>query len=963
MSEVAEQRTSSTGDNATTTSNTSLNNMLKKLTSGSSWVSPFRGTGSKKNLRQQLKEENSISNIHVPKKFTSHPTLAAEQKDKKTKTTKSTKSTKESVETKESKDASTRSLKDEPIDTPKDVETEEEGEGVDAKDVDDEDEHDEEEEVVKGDNESERPLSETEKEDATGTDAALAGTDDIEKQVKDSPLEIVTQPESKYVPIQLPNQDVLDKLKDKPKMLSRYQELNATAIGSVSRTLDDPNKVIDLGSGMKMKQQQLLDIAAKRVAPVISSINDEVSKTRDEDEIKRQKELSTKVEGHEKKLQGDFDKYVKKLGKQKTKFTGEIEKKLEDLKNLMKTADLTAGNFEKDTKQEIETANKDLKEREASAVEKHDSDKETLLKNHEELESTKKQELEDAKANQENTTQEIEELQTKKSELDNANSELSTKIEELTGQLNEKTKELDDLKAKHTAKTEGVSKNLASKEQLDTKIATAKKELSEKKKEHDSLSAEVGVLGGTLASYASKLADLDDEHKNHSKKLQDSKKKYQDWEQEKETFATDAAREHERKKAQQSYQSKEAEVSKKDELSRGLNGDESSGSHQFLLSGQQSELTDRGLDDEKKEKERLYNAHTDKGSDEAVKLQNDIEALKSKQNERAQASKSEADQLAEAKLAEIERLDKAHDERIRSFKEKLESEEAQKAKLIDEVANLNKIKQLREEKARLTSELSKDNNMDDINKLIEERELEVSKLSKQIELDGADLNHVSRPSRAVEGTSAGQQSQHGKDSNKNTSVGVGGFLPGSKEQRDVSDKNVSSAVSKENDAVDQSKNEKNSSRGVTSAIATGAAGVGAVGGAGAGAILSMDKRDHAKHSGDSEDVKRTGSLGKLKSFTKKFGRKRSDEQRGANAESLKSKKVKDSAAVNKGPNSKVGGIASGNAAHSNYDNHSESSYETYSIYEEVSESEYQSHLGNPNYMEMTNEEFEKHRHR
>lgn len=40
---------------------------------------------------------------------------------------------------------------------------------------------------------------------------------------------------------------------------------------------------------------------------------------------------------------------------------------------------------------------------------------------------------------------------------------------------------------------------------------------------------------------------------------------------------------------------------------------------------------------------------------------------------------------------------------------------------------------------------------------------------------------------------------------------------------------------------------------------------------------------------------------------------------------------------------------------------SSSAYETYSVYEEVSEAEYQKNLKNPDYMEMTAEEFEKRR--
>ncbi|KAM9898302.1 hypothetical protein OXX79_006381, partial [Metschnikowia pulcherrima] len=48
---------------------------LKKLTSSSTWTSPFRNPSGKKNIVKEFKDNNSVSQLHVPKKFTSHPNL------------------------------------------------------------------------------------------------------------------------------------------------------------------------------------------------------------------------------------------------------------------------------------------------------------------------------------------------------------------------------------------------------------------------------------------------------------------------------------------------------------------------------------------------------------------------------------------------------------------------------------------------------------------------------------------------------------------------------------------------------------------------------------------------------------------------------------------------------------------------------------------------------------------------
>ena len=487
MPEVVESTMSEDGRSSDVSSGSV--SRLKKLTSGKSWVSPFRDSSNKsKNLRKQLKEENSIEQIHVPSKFALHPTLEQQKRKEQEK---------KKAEKLASTTASTKSLKDEPIDTPKadsDVEPVEDGEEetksdaeadtkavtlkedpTDAEEtaaaeaVDDDKEKEDDEDKIE--EESKAPVDEADGEDAAATSGEIEA-----KEAAAAPIDLVVQPESKYEPVQLPSQKHLEKLQDKPVLLNRYQLLNADAIGSVSKTLDDPNKVVDLGSGLKMTQQQLLDIAAKRVAPVLTNINNEVSKTLKEDEIKHQQELDNKTSTHNKKLQGEF----------------------EDLSRMMKNAEIAAFNFKTQNTKDIETANDEYKDREEKAVTKHETDKETLLKNHDELEATKKQELEDAKTKQEEATKEIEELQEKKTVLDNKNLELSDEIEKLTSELNEKEAELADLKSKHEEKTAIVEKNRSTKEELDQKIAASKTSLESKKAKHAALVATVAGLGATL---------------------------------------------------------------------------------------------------------------------------------------------------------------------------------------------------------------------------------------------------------------------------------------------------------------------------------------------------------------------------------------------------------------------------------------------------------------------------------
>ncbi|CCE88478.1 Piso0_001985 [Millerozyma farinosa CBS 7064] len=591
MTEVVEDKTSVHSKGVA--NDVGSKNKFKKWREGS-WISPFRTSGNRKNQYKELREQNSIDKIHVPKKFTSHPTLDSAKKEqeskKKEKASAAKKSDKETGKKSTEDDKSKEDAKAEfaaaaAVGGGKEEETEETGKETEQKEEKDDDaaaEGDDKEasngEDSKVDEEAnantddglnadsgvdgeqaEAKADETDEIDADQED--VVSDDGIVEKVKENPIEIVTQPDAKYEPVQLPNQEVLDSLKDKPLLLNRYKELNTVAVGSVSRKLDDPDKIIDMGLGMKMTQRQLLEIAAKRVAPVISNINEEVAKTRDEDEILRQKEVANKVAGHEKKLQAELEKYAKKVGKQKDKFDAEIAKKLEDIEQQIKGAKLEASNFDESTRKEIANAHEEYKSREEQAVTKHENDKVTLVQNHEELEATKKQELESAKENQTKTAQEIEDLKKKKEEFERENEQLTSKIEELEAKVNEKKPVLEDLKAKHGDKQALIEGHKTKKSGLEEKLATAKKDLKEKEKHHSVLGAEVAAISATLGAYASKLTEIHSAHKEHPKRLAEAKDKFQNWEKERESIANDVAKTHERKKLEAE---KEAELKRLD---------------------------------------------------------------------------------------------------------------------------------------------------------------------------------------------------------------------------------------------------------------------------------------------------------------------------------------------------------------------------------------------------------------
>lgn len=703
------------------TDSTATSSKLKQLASSDTWTSPFRTSGGRKNTIKDFKDSNSLSQVKVPKKYSQHQILEEEKAKKAA-------AEKEAAEKakKEAEDAE-NAAKSEPVDA-NGVKHTTGTEETNTEAVADA-------EVEAGPEETERPLTESEKveteetepngktelDDTTVTedkqvteDSTGAKDDNVEEMVKETPIEIVTQPEAKFEPVEMPNQAVLDSLQAKPNLLNRYQELNEAAIGSVSRSLDDPNKLIDLGSGLKLTQQQLLDIAAKRVAPVIANINEEVEKSRQEDLIVEKRGLDSKVALHQGKLDKDLEKHKGKLSKIRAKFDQEIAAKLTSLTNMMTLSTTAAREFETNTKAEIETAKTEYQERETKAVEKHEVDKETLVKNHEELTTTKKQALEDAKTGQETATTAIEELQEKKVQLDNDNSGLSTEIDELTEQLNERTKELDSLKEKLQAEKDQIAANESTKEELNTAIVNTKKGVEDKKASHAALAAQVGILGAAAAAYTAKLTSLRADKDARPSRLAQAKEINTTWQKDKAELAEKTAREHEQQRLEAAEAAETERVKREIEEEKQKLEDEKKQYEEERVRLEQ-EAQERREEEERKrkEEEETFIAEEQQRKEEYQKKMEEEEKKREeerlKREEEAAAAeaafKAEEEEKEAMRKAEEEEKEKARLEEIRLANDpehqrmlRIQKRDADRQKLLDEQAEKDRIYNERKQK-------------------------------------------------------------------------------------------------------------------------------------------------------------------------------------------------------------------------------------------------------------------------
>lgn len=595
---------------------------------------------------------------------------------------------------------------------------------------------------------------------ATGEAVSLSGdpTDAIVERIEKDPVPLTNvPPTAKYSKIEEDSR--YEEFKDQPAILKRYQELSEQGVSALTQVADDPNALIDLGGGLKMKQLDLLAMAAKRVAPVLANINDAVGKTRDDDEARRQLDLQHKAKSHENSLLADLEKFKGKLSKKHAKHERIVGEHKDNIGRMKKGVEVRDADYHKKITGEIEQLHKDHASREAKAAEKHDADKETVHKNHEELVATKKQELEDAKTKHADTTTKIEELEEAKLKYHDHNSELRTKLEALQKKVDDEQVKVDKIKGEYDEEAAVVAKNKDKIAGLRAKISESKEAVETKRTERDGLKQAVDVLAASIAGYLAKLATLQNDKEARQVRLNEAQQKRSDWESKKALMAAEVAAEHERQRLQAQQEAETKKVQRELELNQLKEEQAVAEERERLLRlKEEREAQERArADAETKRQERVRKREAERSqlTEEKLKLDAEYLAAEAQRKREVEQLALEIDQLklsqleraldlkanAERAIAELEaeqrQLKAEHEENMRLYQEKLDLEELQRNRLKKEGEHLARLAELQAERRRLAEASGEDAYPAELRAKIEALQKENEHLNKKI-LDDDD---------------------------------------------------------------------------------------------------------------------------------------------------------------------------------------------------------------------------------
>lgn len=240
----------------------------------------------------------------------------------------------------------------------------------------------------------------------------------------------------------VPQKEVLEEvpevIKTHPKMLQRYKENFNIASNIMNHNhIENLTRRVNLGAGLVLTEQQIYELARKKLEPTMKQIDARVAENNARDAAKAfkiEEDIRLKDEAVVAGMLADYKALIEKKKQEAQKEHDDLFQQVEDEAANSKAI------FEKHIKDQTDGIAEDdanAKKEEEEAVENHVKSKMDLLQNHEQYKLDKQKELEDVKAKQ------IEESEaSKKFESDTV--ELKEKLESLEKELSEKKKELEE---------------------------------------------------------------------------------------------------------------------------------------------------------------------------------------------------------------------------------------------------------------------------------------------------------------------------------------------------------------------------------------------------------------------------------------------------------------------------------------------------------------------------------------
>ncbi|QPG74522.1 hypothetical protein FOA43_001852 [Brettanomyces nanus] len=354
----------------------------------------------------------------------------------------------------------------------------------------------------------------------------------------------------------------LKTLQSKPKLLSRYKDnVNIVAQSMDKNKLVNPDRIIGLGSGLAMTQVQLMEIAKRRVQPMLKDVDALVEKQKSNDAVRHAQEHQAYTEKDQSKVQKKLDKFKKQLDKENEGHKLVHAEALASIVAKMEQSKKEHDEYVTSVNTQMEQDIKDAEEAEEAASKQHEDEKTLLFTDFDELKQEKINDLQETKRNQTKETEDA-------AKFEEDGHKLQAEADEKEAQLAKEKAEVEDITtklqtvidSKHAEKTR-ILEATTQKKQYNRSLLIVEAQHARAVANTAKLHSHVALLKNLVDKRSSQLENLKGPEKEKlATSRKQAEKSHDEWEKVRDEMKSEEAHKQERIRIQ-----KEAERKRLDE--------------------------------------------------------------------------------------------------------------------------------------------------------------------------------------------------------------------------------------------------------------------------------------------------------------------------------------------------------------------------------------------------------------
>ena len=320
-------------------------------------------------------------------------------------------------------------------------------------------------------------------------------------------------------------------IKSHPKMLRRYKDnFNIASQIMNKNKIENLDRRVDLGAGLVLTEEQIYELAKKKLEPLMKQIDDRVAENNARD-AEKAAQIETNIRLKDEAVVAGMLATYKATVDSKTKDVQDAhDTAFKELEQKAESSKTSAAKYIEDEKAAIIKDQQDAEQAEEDAITQHATNKEDLIKNADQYKLDKENELESFKSKQIEEKELAEKFENDATELKSKQVELQKELDSKKAELEEKIKKVEALIAEKHEKKETIRTSNYRAKVADRSFGIINSKFLQATTNVGVLSSQIGLLTDRFNAHSTKIDHYSTAGKDilQSKKA-DATKAAEDW--------------------------------------------------------------------------------------------------------------------------------------------------------------------------------------------------------------------------------------------------------------------------------------------------------------------------------------------------------------------------------------------------------------------------------------------------